>query len=100
MSLFPNVEAFLLVGGKSSRMGRDKAFLELNGAPLIQRTANLLAPLVAKITLVTSATAPADSKNTNRYSTFGLPTVIDRWPNAGPLGGIATALLPRNLHGV
>ena len=93
MALVPNVEAFLLVGGKSSRMGRDKAFLELNGAPLIQRTANLLAPLIAKTTLVISASQPAN--NTNPYSTFELPTLADRWPSAGPLGGIATASLDR-----
>jgi len=92
MRLFPNAEAFLLVGGKSSRMGRDKALLEFSGAPLIQRTANLLAPLVANITLVTSANPPANPQDTNRYSNFGLPALIDRWPNAGPLGGIATAL--------
>jgi len=92
MSLFLNVEAFLLVGGKSSRMGRDKAFLELNGAPLIQRTADLLKPLIAKNTLVISTDQPANAITTNPYSTFELPTLADRWPNAGPLGGIATAL--------
>jgi molybdenum cofactor guanylyltransferase len=92
MPLFPNAEAFLLVGGKSSRMGRDKALLEINGTPLIQRATSLLAPLVAKITLVTSADPSSNAENTNPYSNFGCPTVIDRWPNAGPLGGIATAL--------
>jgi molybdopterin-guanine dinucleotide biosynthesis protein A len=92
MPLFPNVEAFLLVGGKSSRMGRDKAFLDLNGAPLIQRAADLLKPLIAKTTLVISADQPANAITTNLYSTFELPTLADRWPNAGPHGGIATAL--------
>jgi molybdopterin-guanine dinucleotide biosynthesis protein A len=92
MALFPNVEAFLLVGGKSLRMGRDKALLEINSAPLVQRAANFLASLVSKITLVTSATVPADPTNTNRYSSLGLPRLVDRWPDSGPLGGIATAL--------
>jgi molybdopterin-guanine dinucleotide biosynthesis protein A len=92
MPLFPNVEAFLLVGGKSSRMGRDKALLEINGAPLVRRAADILTPLASKITLVTSAPLPAEPTDTNRYSSFGLPVQIDRWPNAGPLGGIATAL--------
>ena len=73
-------------------MGRDKALLELNGAPLIQRTADLLAPLVTKTTLVISADQLANPTNTNPYSNFELPTLADRWPNAGPLGGIATAL--------
>jgi molybdenum cofactor guanylyltransferase len=92
MALFPNVEAFLLVGGKSSRMGRDKAVLEINGVPLIQRATNLLAPLVTKITLVTSANPSSNSADTNPYSNFGLPLLPDRWPNVGPLGGIVTAL--------
>jgi len=92
MVLFPNAEAFLLVGGKSSRMGRDKSLLEINGATLIQRTSELLIPLVSKITLVTSASPPDKPATANRYSSFGLPTLADRWQNAGPLGGIATAL--------
>jgi molybdopterin-guanine dinucleotide biosynthesis protein A len=92
MPLFPNVEAFLLVGGKSSRMGRDKALLEINGAPLVRRAADILAPLASKITLLTSAPLPAEPTDTNRYSSLGLPMQIDRWPNTGPLGGIATAL--------
>lgn len=73
-------------------MGRDKALLELNGVPLIQRTASLLAPLVAKITLATSASPSGNSHDTNPYSNFGLPALTDRRPNVGPLGGIVTAL--------
>lgn len=92
MPSFPNVEAFVLVGGKSSRMGRDKALLELNGQPLIQRTADILNSLVAITTLVISARHPDQPVNTNPYSNFELPTLADRWPNVGPLGGIVTAL--------
>ena len=92
MPLFPNVEAFLLVGGKSSRMGRDKSLLEINGEALIQRTANLLTPLVKQITLVISAVQSSNPENKNPYSDFKLPTVTDRLSNAGPLGGITTAL--------
>jgi molybdopterin-guanine dinucleotide biosynthesis protein A len=98
MPVFKNVEAFLLAGGKSSRMGRDKALLELSGSPMIRRTADLLTALVAKTTLVISASQsgnPHDTDGTNAtnpYSTFGLPTLTDSWPSFGPLGGIATAL--------
>jgi molybdopterin-guanine dinucleotide biosynthesis protein A len=98
MSPIQNVEAFLLAGGKSSRMGRDKALLELSGAPMIQRTADLLAALVAKTTLVISASQSSNPDNatntngTNPYSSFGLPLLVDSWPSFGPLGGIATAL--------
>lgn len=95
MSSFENVEAFLLAGGKSSRMGRDKALLELSGAPMIQRTADLLAALVTKTTLVISTSQSAnlrDTNATNNYSNFGLPLLVDSWPSVGPLGGIVTAL--------
>jgi molybdopterin-guanine dinucleotide biosynthesis protein A len=95
VSVKNNVEAFLLAGGKSSRMGRDKALLELSGAPMIQRTADLLTALVTKTTLVISASQsgyPHDANATNPYSNFGLPTLVDSWPSFGPLGGIATAL--------
>jgi molybdopterin-guanine dinucleotide biosynthesis protein A len=64
-------------------MGRDKALLELDGKPLLTRTAELLSPLVESITLVGD---PA------QYSSFGFRIVPDGSPGAGPLGGIATAL--------
>jgi molybdopterin-guanine dinucleotide biosynthesis protein A len=73
-------------------MGRDKTLLELEGESLIQRAANLVKPLVSKVSLVTSAAPSAAPDHTNRRSTFGLPTLADRWANSGPLGGIATAL--------
>jgi molybdenum cofactor guanylyltransferase len=83
MVKFPQTEAFILAGGQSSRMGRDKALLEIGSSTLIERAAALCAPLVSSVTLV------GDSQ---RYSRFGLPTLADRWPGAGPLGAIATAL--------
>jgi molybdopterin-guanine dinucleotide biosynthesis protein A len=101
MTRFPDIEAFVLVGGRSSRMGRDKALLELAGKPVLQRTADLLTPLVAGITLVTSAASASSADSGNppnpidglkRYARFGWPTCADRWADAGPLGGIATAL--------
>jgi molybdopterin-guanine dinucleotide biosynthesis protein A len=92
MPLFPNAEAFLLVGGKSTRMGRNKSLLEINGEPLIQRTANLLTPLVKATTLVMSVTQSSDSENKNSYSNLKLPIITDRYSNAGPLAGIATAV--------
>lgn len=73
-------------------MGRDKSLLKINGVMQIQRAADLLTSLVAKITLVTSADQFGNPGNTNPYSALRLPTLTDHWQNAGPLGGIATAL--------
>ena len=80
---FQNVAAFILAGGASERMGQDKALLELGGVPMVIRAARLAQPYVASVAIV----APQ-----KRYAQLGLNILPDRWPGAGPLGGIATAL--------
>ncbi|HEX4001080.1 MAG TPA: molybdenum cofactor guanylyltransferase [Candidatus Acidoferrales bacterium] len=77
------VSAFILAGGESSRMGRDKAQLELGGVPLILRIARLIE---------SAAVAPAIIGNPDAYRSLSLRAIADDWPGAGPLGGIATAL--------
>ncbi len=74
---------FILAGGQSSRMGRDKALLEFAGVPLLVRTARLLEPRVASVTVI----GPPE-----RYAALRLRVVPDDQPGVGPLGGIATAL--------
>lgn len=80
---FSEVAAYLLAGGASRRMGADKALLELGGVPMVVRTARLVRPLVAAVTVV----GPPE-----RFASLGLEAVSDREPGLGPLGGIATAL--------
>jgi molybdenum cofactor guanylyltransferase len=77
------IGGYILAGGESSRMGRDKAVLELDGVPLIVRVARLVESVAGKPIVVG---AP------ERFSALGLEVVADDWPAAGPLGGIATAL--------
>jgi len=72
-----------LAGGESSRMGRDKALLELQGIPLIVRAARLLETVVGVPTVVGYR---------EDFHALGLRTIADDAPCAGPLGGIATAL--------
>jgi molybdopterin-guanine dinucleotide biosynthesis protein A len=83
MARFENVGGFILAGGASSRMGRDKAFIELNGQPLIVRAARLLEPIVGHPAII----GPAE-----RFAPLGLRAIPDDHPGFGPLGGIATAL--------
>ena len=83
MRRFPGVAAFILAGGASKRMGRDKALLEFGGVPLLVRAAQLVTPQVTSVAVV----APE-----GRYTGLGLRLLADRWPGTGPLGGIATAL--------
>ena len=74
---------FVLVGGKSSRMGRDKARLSFRGATLVEHVAKAVAEAAGSITLVG---AP------ERYEALGLPILADTRHEAGPLAGIHAAL--------
>lgn len=73
----------VLAGGKSSRMGRDKALLVHNGRPLIAHAADLLRPLVDDLLIIGDPL---------KYGHAGARTVADERPGSGPLGGIVTAL--------
>jgi molybdopterin-guanine dinucleotide biosynthesis protein A len=77
------VAAYILAGGKSSRMGRDKALLDFGGTPLILRIASLAQPLTG---------APAIVGPPDRYANLNLRVIPDDAAGIGPLGGIATAL--------
>jgi len=100
MKKHSQVAAFILAGGVSSRMGREKGLLEFGGEPLIVRTARLIEPLVTEVTLV----GPRE-----RYAALGLRVISDLKIGRGegmepvrtPLVGIASALnaakMPWNL---
>jgi len=77
------VSAFILAGGKSSRMGTNKALLPFEGVPLVVRQVSKLRTLIGDVRVV----GPPEI-----YTSLGLPVVADVEPNLGPLGGIATAL--------
>src|SRR5271154_3497903 len=75
---------FVLAGGQSSRMGRDKAMLEIDGASMIRRAINLVRSVGIEPVVVGS---PGEFKRQ-----LDARVITDEWPGAGPLGGIATAL--------
>ena len=77
-----SVAAFILAGGRSSRMGADKAFLELAGKPLLVRAANLAAEVVPDVKIV---------GDPRKFAAFG-PVTEDLHRDCGPLGGIHAAL--------
>lgn len=74
---------FVLVGGTSSRMGRDKAQLPWGGSTLVEHVAGLVEAATGSVSLV----GPQ-----GRYERFGHPVIPDRSPDRGPLGGIEAAL--------
>jgi molybdopterin-guanine dinucleotide biosynthesis protein A len=75
--------AYVLVGGRSSRMGFDKALLRWGSATLVERVASAARAAAGSVTLVG---AP------ERYAHLGYPTLADAEANRGPLGGIVAAL--------
>jgi molybdopterin-guanine dinucleotide biosynthesis protein A len=76
--------AAILAGGQSSRMKREKALIEVDGIPLVKRSANVLRPLFSQIVVVTFKPEIAESAD--------LYPITDLFPNNGPLGGIHAAL--------
>ncbi len=76
--------AIVLAGGKSSRMRRDKALLELGGETMIGRIIKLLSPLFKEVIIVTNSP--------RKYSRFKARVVKDVSPGKGPLMGLYSGL--------
>ena len=74
---------YVLAGGQSTRMGRDKALLEIDGQPLIQSAVSLLKALTERVVIL----GPAE-----KYGFLGLPVLPDMVPSRGPLSAIYTGL--------
>jgi molybdenum cofactor guanylyltransferase len=71
---------YLLAGGRSTRMGRDKALLPFHGGPLAGAVAHAVELAAGSVVIVGRADFP------------GYPAIPDLYPGEGPLGGILTAL--------
>lgn len=72
----------ILAGGRATRLdGRDKAWLERGGTPLVLALAQRLAPEV-------DAVIASANRTPERYLSHGLRAVHDRVAGIGPLGGL------------
>jgi molybdopterin-guanine dinucleotide biosynthesis protein A len=71
------IVGLILAGGRSSRMGEDKALMTIDGETMLARSARILRDMDAGL-VVMSGSRPG-----------GIP---DRWPETGPVGGIASAV--------
>ena len=80
-----DVEGFILVGGASSRMGRDKSRLMLGSQTTVERIAEAIVDVADRVRLVGGSVGEQD--NRNRFES--VPDLADLW---GPLGGIHAAL--------
>ena len=76
------VTAFVLAGGKSSRMGSDKAFLQLREETLLSRALKIAVAVAEQVRIVGDA---------GKFAAFGR-VVEDVYRDRGPLGGIHAAL--------
>ena len=74
--------AFILAGGKSSRMGSDKAFLPFGETTLLERALGLARSVVSEVWIV---------GDPSRFASYA-PTIKDTFEECGPLAGIHAAL--------
>ena len=79
-----SLTGIILSGGKSVRMGRDKAFIEIDGIPIIQRIYDIFQKIFTEIIIVTN--------QKEFYSGFKAKIVSDLIINNGALGGLYTGL--------
>ena len=80
----------ILAGGKSKRMGTNKAFLEINGQRMIDQIVDIFKNTFEEGILVTNS--PIE------YLHLDLRIVTDLVPNKGALGGIFTGLFYASFH--
>jgi molybdopterin-guanine dinucleotide biosynthesis protein A len=80
--------AIVLAGGRSTRLGRDKASEPLLGRPLLQHVIDRVAPLVGELIVVR---APAQQLPAVEAH-LPIQVADDAYPGSGPLGGIFTGL--------
>jgi molybdopterin-guanine dinucleotide biosynthesis protein A len=77
-----DVTAFVLAGGRSTRMGSDKALLTVGKQTLLERALQTAAAVANQVFIAGSR---------DRYAQYG-DVVEDIFPDCGPLGGIHAAL--------
>ena len=66
-------------------MGTDKAFVEIDGVPMVERVAAALTAGGCRSVQLVGGDAALLAR-------FGHPVVVDRFPGEGPAGGVLTAL--------
>jgi molybdopterin-guanine dinucleotide biosynthesis protein A len=76
--------AIIMAGGHSTRMGRDKSTLPVNGRPMIKYILDKLTPHFEQVIV--------SADDASKYAFLGVPVVPDRIAGRGPLMGIASVL--------
>ena len=79
-----NCGAVILAGGRSSRMGRNKALITINGGTLLAHLSHALSRFDEKLLSTNDPLMAAG---------YPLHPVADKYPNSGPMGGLHASLL-------
>ncbi len=81
--------AVILAGGKSTRMGRNKALVKIKEHKMLEGIARVLSDEFPEIII---------SANENLFESLGIKTVPDIFPGCGPLAGIHACLKASSYH--
>jgi molybdopterin-guanine dinucleotide biosynthesis protein A len=84
MNLKWNISGVILSGGQSLRMGENKAFIAIDGIPIIKRIHNVFKKLFQEILIITN--------EKELFSLFDARIYSDLIPNRGALAGLYTGL--------
>jgi len=79
------ISGVILSGGKSIRMGKNKAFIQVEGVPIIERIHNLFRKLFWEVIIVTN--------EKDLFSNFDAKIFSDLIPDKGALGGLYTGIV-------
>lgn len=82
--MYDDITGIILAGGKSLRMGQDKALLTIGGQTVIGRIATLMKSLFAHNLII--------ANDLNAYGFLELTVMTDVHPGLGPLGGLHAGL--------
>lgn len=77
------ITGIILSGGQSTRMGTDKAFIQIEGKTLLENAIEICRPFCSNILI---------SSNRAEHGKFGHKVIPDEIENCGPLGGIYSCL--------
>ncbi len=80
------IYGLVLAGGKSSRMGQDKALLTRDGKSQLENLAELLAPAVDRVFV---STRPDQAEEPERRK---FAQIVDRYDDMGPVAGVLSAM--------